>query len=278
MPFSRSRSPESSTRSTRAARSPNAPEARSMASTRVVLPWSTCATMAMLRRRGRAPRVAGDGSAGAARVEVLTSQGSPSRGPSIPGGNNPRAVAVPIRPLTGPDDPRRRRWGGQSHPPSPARASHCRAAPTATWRLSAPPGYRRTPAPHGIAPNVGPHAPPTVPQPHHPTAAPPSTPRARPAPRSARRLGALTHALREAAPPRTAARPRRTALPPCGAGRPPHGRGVSGRPRRGRDGQRRGRTTAPGVIRPCRGRPRRGPRVGRSRRARRVVGRRGRAR
>ena len=232
MPFSRSRSPESMTRSTRAARSPNAPEARSMASTSVVLPWSTCATMATLRRRGRAPRVAGDGSAGAARVEVLTSQGSPSRGPSIPGGHDPRAVAVPIRPLTGPDDPRRRGSGWPKSPALPCArqplpSAHPAAAPTATCADSS----RRHPATGRAAPH-------------------------RRAVRARRR------------------RARHRAV----SGRPPHGRGVSGRPRRGRDGQRRGRTTAPGVIRPCRGRPRRGPRVGRSRRARRVVGRRGRAR
>ncbi len=50
MPFSRSRSPESMTRSTSSARSAKAPDWRSMASTRVVLPWSTCATMATLRK------------------------------------------------------------------------------------------------------------------------------------------------------------------------------------------------------------------------------------
>ncbi|SLH26816.1 Uncharacterised protein [Mycobacteroides abscessus subsp. abscessus] len=50
MPFSRSRSPESITRSTGSARSAKAPDWRSMASTSVVLPWSTCATMATLRK------------------------------------------------------------------------------------------------------------------------------------------------------------------------------------------------------------------------------------
>lgn len=55
MPFSFSRSPESIRRST--ASSPRwvrAPDCRSMASTSVVLPWSTCATMATLRNSGRA--------------------------------------------------------------------------------------------------------------------------------------------------------------------------------------------------------------------------------
>ena len=50
MPFSRSRSVESMTRSTTSWLARNAPVWRSMASTRVVLPWSTWATMATLRR------------------------------------------------------------------------------------------------------------------------------------------------------------------------------------------------------------------------------------
>ena len=71
MPFSRSSSPESMTRSpvvSSVARAPKAPASQSMASTRVVLPWSTWATMATLRRSwrtliggtssgGRTPRV-----------------------------------------------------------------------------------------------------------------------------------------------------------------------------------------------------------------------------
>jgi hypothetical protein len=53
MPFSRSRSPESSTRSATFALARNAPDCHSIASTSVVLPWSTCATMATLRRSSR---------------------------------------------------------------------------------------------------------------------------------------------------------------------------------------------------------------------------------
>src|SRR5580700_2872340 len=53
MPFSRSRSPESSTRSATLALARNAPDCHSIASTSVVLPWSTCATMATLRRSSR---------------------------------------------------------------------------------------------------------------------------------------------------------------------------------------------------------------------------------
>ena len=51
MPFSRSRSPESiDALLASSPRCVNAPDCRSIASTRVVLPWSTCATMATLRK------------------------------------------------------------------------------------------------------------------------------------------------------------------------------------------------------------------------------------
>ena len=53
MPFSRSRSPESITRSTTASLARKTPVWRSIASTSVVLPWSTWATMARLRRSSR---------------------------------------------------------------------------------------------------------------------------------------------------------------------------------------------------------------------------------
>ena len=53
MPFSRSRSPESITRSLTDWLSRNAPDCQSMASTRVVFPWSTWATMATLRISSR---------------------------------------------------------------------------------------------------------------------------------------------------------------------------------------------------------------------------------
>src|SRR4051812_4531444 len=52
MPRSRSWSLESMTRSTRAACVPNVPVVRRSASTRVVLPWSTCATSATFLREG----------------------------------------------------------------------------------------------------------------------------------------------------------------------------------------------------------------------------------
>ena len=53
MPFSRSRSSESSTRSATSWLSRNEPDCQSSASTSVVLPWSTCATMATFRRSSR---------------------------------------------------------------------------------------------------------------------------------------------------------------------------------------------------------------------------------
>ena len=56
MPFSRSRSFESIARSSMCSCEPNEPVWRSIASTRVVLPWSTCATIATLRRSGRRAR------------------------------------------------------------------------------------------------------------------------------------------------------------------------------------------------------------------------------
>ena len=53
MPFSRSRSIESMTRSPTSWCSRNAPDCQSIASTSVVLPWSTCATIATLRMSSR---------------------------------------------------------------------------------------------------------------------------------------------------------------------------------------------------------------------------------
>ncbi len=53
MPFSRSRSIESSTRSATFWLSRNEPDCQSMASTSVVFPWSTCATIATSRMSSR---------------------------------------------------------------------------------------------------------------------------------------------------------------------------------------------------------------------------------
>src|SRR5918994_1176448 len=58
MPFSRSRSIESITRSATSWLARNAPDCQSIASTSVVLPWSTWATMATLRRSWRATSIA----------------------------------------------------------------------------------------------------------------------------------------------------------------------------------------------------------------------------
>src|SRR5262249_54517903 len=58
MPFSRSRSPESSTRSATRSFARKAPDCHSIASTSVVLPWSTWATMATLRRSSLVARAA----------------------------------------------------------------------------------------------------------------------------------------------------------------------------------------------------------------------------
>src|SRR5213592_4756896 len=63
MPLSRSRSVESMTRSATFWFSRNDPDCQSIASTSVVLPWSTCATIATLRRSSR-PGIATQGSEG----------------------------------------------------------------------------------------------------------------------------------------------------------------------------------------------------------------------
>src|SRR5690348_7851978 len=63
MPFSRSRSFESMTRSATSWLARNAPDCHSSASTSVVLPWSTWATMARLRRSERAGMATSEGEA-----------------------------------------------------------------------------------------------------------------------------------------------------------------------------------------------------------------------
>ena len=60
MPFSRSRSLESMTRSLTSWFSRNEPDCQSIASTSVVFPWSTWATMATLRRSSRRLRMGSD--------------------------------------------------------------------------------------------------------------------------------------------------------------------------------------------------------------------------
>src|SRR4029078_3846127 len=64
MHFSRSRSIESMTRSATSWFSRNEPDCQSIASTSVVLPWSTCATIATLRMSSRAGTAGGEPSGG----------------------------------------------------------------------------------------------------------------------------------------------------------------------------------------------------------------------
>src|SRR4051794_7699853 len=85
MPRSRSWSIESMTRSVSAAPSRNAPDWRSIASTSVVLPWSTWAMIATLRRSSRV-------AVFLARVEVMRRQRLGGRPPRPPlGCQAPRA-------------------------------------------------------------------------------------------------------------------------------------------------------------------------------------------
>src|SRR4051812_45869208 len=89
MPFSRSRSFESIARSSTCWWAPNEPVCQSMASTRVVLPWATWATIAMLRR--------------SSRVRVGMRAGSIRVGEGgIPSKSTPRGVAVGRRALPHP--------------------------------------------------------------------------------------------------------------------------------------------------------------------------------
>src|SRR5579859_7701935 len=79
MPFSRSRSIESMTRSATSWFARNEPCCQSIASTSVVLPWSTCATIATLRRSSRRVVVAERGMA-----ESQRSRRSPRYGLPMP--------------------------------------------------------------------------------------------------------------------------------------------------------------------------------------------------
>src|SRR3954471_1437161 len=101
MPFSRSRSIESMTRSTSAWFSRKAPVWRSIASTSVVLPWSTWATIATLRRSARTAGaaaglglagMAGPGSSCIGRQSVAQARASCERGDCHAG--TPRPLAI----------------------------------------------------------------------------------------------------------------------------------------------------------------------------------------
>ena len=80
MPFSRSRSIESMTRSSTSWLARKAPDCQSIWSTRVVLPWSTWATMATLRRSARVctKEVPDDRGAGGSRGSSSVRLGSAS--------------------------------------------------------------------------------------------------------------------------------------------------------------------------------------------------------
>ena len=82
MPFSRSRSIESMTRSATSWLARKAPDCHSMASTSVVLPWSTWATMATLRMSSRS-----------ARIQQKLAL-SPYGGPQPPSGTPTRATSM----------------------------------------------------------------------------------------------------------------------------------------------------------------------------------------
>ena len=91
MPFSRSRSLESMTRSTTTWLARKAPAWRSIASTSVVLPWSTWATMATLRTSAR---IAVAASTERTWPGCSNSKGVAERGESLMGA---RIVAHPER-------------------------------------------------------------------------------------------------------------------------------------------------------------------------------------
>ena len=101
MPFSRSRSIESMTRSATSAFSRKAPDCQSIASTKVVLPWSTWATMATLRRSARwwsGRGWAGDGCGRHGRADSLSRmvRGANGRGRAADDAALTSAVARPI--------------------------------------------------------------------------------------------------------------------------------------------------------------------------------------
>src|SRR5437868_7267727 len=75
IPFSRSRSIESSTRSATSWFSRKEPDCQSIASTSVVFPWSTCATIATLRRSERS--TTGQGTVTSVSYRLVARTGNP---------------------------------------------------------------------------------------------------------------------------------------------------------------------------------------------------------
>ncbi len=122
MPFSRSRSIESMTRLFTSDPSRNAPDCHSIASTSVVLPWSTCATIATLRRSERmgmkVPRVLVGGIA--RRVYFLRSDAPDA----LPATSQVRAPGV-----AAPGFPAQRPSGSAAFGLSGTRLSGSRAGP-----------------------------------------------------------------------------------------------------------------------------------------------------
>ena len=95
MPFSRSRSIESMTRSSTSWLARNAPDCHSIASTSVVLPWSTWAMIATLRRSSRRGMAATDGRRSACGASSSTARTASSRS-SPPNGFSTNAVAAVV--------------------------------------------------------------------------------------------------------------------------------------------------------------------------------------
>ena len=148
MPFSRSRSIVSRTRSATSWFVRNAPDSQSSASTSVVLPWSTCATIATLRSservamRARLAARAGEQRAGADVPDrgvdeldrVERRQRLLSRG------------AARSRPGRGSRGSRSRTPARRSRGRAPPSARRARARPRAASRCRSPPSRSRCPA------------------------------------------------------------------------------------------------------------------------------------
>ena len=145
MPFSRSRSIESMTRSATSWLARNAPDCQSIWSTSVVLPWSTWATIATLRRSSRTAigflRVRGVGQP----TEVGHASAHDDRDgtdavAAVDGGT---AVADAAAGLVASDDRRRAPRGASTATPVLGRARRPRAPAATTGGRSSPPASTR---------------------------------------------------------------------------------------------------------------------------------------
>src|SRR4051794_14674703 len=127
MPFSRSRSFESIARSSTCWCSPKEPVCQSMASTRVVLPWSTWATIAMLRRSSRVRVGMRAGSIRSRKtgfVPSLGRAGARALREQGPHDRHVRGKPGHVEPLAGAEHPQLvvvldRRWDPADHPYPP---------------------------------------------------------------------------------------------------------------------------------------------------------------